>query len=140
MQNGYTFIDEATLSNALLILMELAEGCVPETDGMPIRMAAKHLAPLPFLIDALALHGTALLLATRARVVKNHARINERFERESHAPPERQALLAQMRALVDHKRRSSSLGLSAAPRVCASEHRSRMWVGGLRNLRQASVA
>ena len=40
-----------------------------------------------------------LLLATRARVVRNYARINERIERETNAAPERQALLAQMRAL-----------------------------------------
>ncbi|KOO52815.1 kinesin-like protein kif3a [Chrysochromulina tobinii] len=40
-----------------------------------------------------------LLLATRARVVRNYARINERIERETNAAPERLALLAQMRAL-----------------------------------------
>ena len=40
-----------------------------------------------------------LLLATRARVVKNHAHINERIEREQNAAPQRQALLAQMRQL-----------------------------------------
>jgi hypothetical protein len=69
----------------------------------------------------------SLLLATRAMAVRNHARVNERIERPENAAPERQALLAQMRALqseVQRLRREQATGPrpTRPPRAPAAGH------------------
>ena len=61
-----------TLARArLLRCMLTAKGLMRETLGIRVWMAAQHPTPPPVLRDALALHGTALLLSTRVAVQPN---------------------------------------------------------------------